>query len=381
MQSQPNVSSNAQLVLSPEDVNRLLTDTGAGARIDMTNKIGSAYNSRNASPLGPREIIVAEQIFRLLLRDTEIAVRTSLAQYVKDSPTIPHDIVIKMARDVEEVSLPILQFSEVLTDDDLVELIAAKDEVSRYLAISRRRIVSDRVSDNLISKGHEEVVSALVSNSGAIISESGFERIITAHGKNESMMKAVSQRSYLPVATVEKLITVVSSSLAETLKKKYQAPDSSIEKEIDKTRESETLHLIKLTHSEGDIEKLVRQLNASGRLSPSIILSALCQGDFSFFENSLAHLSNIPVTNARKLITDRGELGFRAIYNKSGLPEAMFPAVKLLLKIVRELDTEGEIKGGSRYANRIVERILHHSEDTPMENLSYIIALVRRVAH
>ncbi len=381
MLSQPNPAASAQLVLTADDVQRLLTDTGAAPRVEMTHKIGAAYNGKAAAPLGAREIIIAEQIFRLLLRDTELAVRTSLAHYVKDSPNIPHDIVIKMAQDVAEVSLPILQFSEVLTDDDLMDLIAAKDEVSRYLAISRRRVVSDRVSDALVEKNHEEVISALVSNAGAIISEHSFDRIIRDHRGNEAMMQAVSARSYLPVATVEKLISVVSSSLAQTLKQKYKTPDVAIDREVEKTRENETLHLIRHTHSEGEIEKLVRQLHASGRLTPSIILSALCQGDFSFFENSLAHLSNIPVANARKLITDRGELGFRAIYNKSGLPEAMFPAVKLLLKIVRELDNEGEKKGGSRYANRIVERILHHAEDTPMENLSYIIALVRRVAH
>jgi hypothetical protein len=93
-----------------------------------------------------------------------------------------------------------------------------------------------------------------------------------------------------------------------------------------------------------------------------------------------ANNSGIPVENARTLIADRGELGFRAIYNKSGLPEAMFPAVKLLLKIVRELDAEGAQNGSSRYANSVVERILHYSEENPVENLSYIIALVRRVA-
>ncbi len=381
MLSQPNPAASAQLVLTADDVQRLLTDTGAAPRVEMTHKIGAAYNGKSQAPLGAREIIIAEQIFRLLLRDTELAVRTSLAHYVKDSPNIPHDIVIKMAQDVADVSLPILQFSEVLTDDDLMDLITAKDEVSRYLAISRRRVVSDRVSDALVEKNHEEVISALVSNAGAIISEHSFDRIIRDHRGNEAMMQAVSSRNYLPVATVEKLISVVSSSLAQTLKQKYKTPDVAIDREVEKTRESETLHLIRHTHSESEIEKLVRQLHASGRLTPSIILSALCQGDFSFFENSLAHLSNIPVANARKLITDRGELGFRAIYNKSGLPEAMFPAVKLLLKIVRELDTEGEKKGGSRFANRIVERILHHTEDTPMENLSYIIALVRRVAH
>ena len=380
--------TQSALTLSPQDVERLLTDKTAGVRVDMTHKIGGAYNGAGKAGLGSRELLVAEQIFRLLVRDTEVNVRASLSQYVKDSPSIPRDIVVTLAKDVEEVSLPVLQFSEVLTDDDLMELINAKDEVSRYLAVSRRRVVSDKVSDTLLAKGNGEVVSALVNNSGAIISEGGYDKIISEHSGDEKLMQAVSKRPQLPVAAVEKLITKVSASLADTLKQKYKMPaqqgekemGAHIEKEVEKTRETETLHLIKMAHAEADIEKLITQLQQANKLTPSIILSSLCQGDFNFFETSLARLSNIPVANARKLISDRGELGFRAIYNKSGLPDAMFPAVKLLLKIVRELDGEGEKKGSSRYANRIVERILQYSEDTQMENLSYIIALVRRVA-
>jgi uncharacterized protein (DUF2336 family) len=369
---------NSGLTLSPEDVNHLLSDKTSGTRVNMTHKIGGAYNTNG---LGIKEIKVAEQIFRLLLRDTELNVRSSLAQYVKDSPNIPRDIVVKMAKDVEEVSLPILQFSEVLTDDDLVELVHFKDDISRYLAVSKRRIVSEKLADTLIAKGSEEVATALVYNSGATLSESGFSKIIDTYKGNEAMMQAVSNRSYLPISTVEKLISVVSGALSDTIKQKYNQPGQNIQKEVDKTRETETLHLIKHAESDDSIERLITQLLDANRLTPSIILSALCQGNFEFFETALARLSSIPVSNARKLITDRGELGFRAIYVKSGLPEAMFPAVKLLLKIVRDLASEGsERPGSSRYANSVVERILHASEDQQMENLSYIIALVRRIA-
>ena len=45
---------------------------------------------------------------------------------------------------------------------------------------------------------------------------------------------------------------------------------------------------------------------------------------------------------------------------------------------VRELAANGEKPGKSRYANRLVERILHYSETQPIDNLSYVIALVRR---
>jgi uncharacterized protein (DUF2336 family) len=365
------------LTLSQEDVDRLLHDASSGTRVDMTNKIAGSYNGAG---LTAQETAVAEQIFRLLLRDTELNVRVTLAQHLKDSTQIPRDIIKTMATDVEEVSLPILQFSQVLTDDDLSELISATEQVSRYLAISRRRFVSETISDKLLAKGSEQVTASLVDNSGAVISEAGYDKIITLHKNNEKMLQSITRRAQLPVAVVDKLMSHVSGALSETLKKKYKTAAPIIEKEVEKTREKETLNLIRVAKTESETDSLIGQLRASGRLTPSIILSALCQGDFNFFEQSLAQLSSIPVVNARKLISDRGDLGFRAIYNKSGLPDAMFPAVKLLLKIVHELSDEGEKAGTPRYANRIVERILQHSEDKTMENLSYIIALVRRVA-
>lgn len=365
------------LTLSQEDVDRLLHDASAGTRVDMTNKIAGSYNTAG---LSPQESMVAEQIFRLLLRDTELSVRVTLAQHLKESTQIPHDIIKTMASDVEEVSLPILQFSQVLTDEDLSELISSTEQVSRYLAISRRRFVSEIVSDKLLSKGNEEVAASLVGNSGAALSEAAYDKIITLHKNNEKVIQSITKRAHLPVAVVDKLINHVSGAIADQLKKKYKSSAPLIEKEIERTREKETLNLIRVATTESETDALIAQLRTSGRLTPSIILSALCQGDFNFFEQALAQLSGIPVANARKLITDRGDLGFRAIYNKSGLPDAMFPAVKLLLKIVHDLSDEGEKPGTSRYANRVVERILQYSEDKNMENLSYIIALIRRVA-
>jgi len=367
----------AKLALTPEEVLGLLRDTTPETLIGLTEKMGATYSGE---PLNPSETMMAEQIFRLLMRDTELRVRMTLAQHVKESTNIPRDIVMSLAHDVEEVSLPMLQYSQVLTDEDLVDLIHNTDEISRYLAISKRPQVSGMVSDTLLSKGNDEVAATLVDNSGAEISERGYARIVDQYKSNVILMESLSQRPRLPVSAVEKLVHIVSSSLGETLKKKYKLPTEQIEKEVEKTREGETLELIRGSASQEEIDKLINQLISFGRLTPSIILSALCQGDFAFFETSLARLSNISVANARTLISDRGELGFRAIYNKSGLSDAMFPAVKLLLKVVRELDEAGEKPGSSRYPNRIVERILQYSEGSEIENLSYIIALVRRVA-
>lgn len=366
-----------KIALTQADVIRLLNDKSPDSRAYVSSKMAYSYSNE---ALNPKERLIAEQVFRLLLRDTEVRVRASLAENLKESSVVPHDIVFALASDVSEVSLPILEYSQVLDDEDLLDIIHATKETTKYLAISRRAQLTEVVSDSLLSKGNDEVLNSLLANNGAEISDEALSKIVEINKDNKEFLDIITARSRLPISVVEKLVHVVSSNIADDLKKKYKLPDEELQKEVEQNREAETLDLVRDARSHDDVGKLINHLHDSGRLTPSMILSALCQGNFDFFESSLALLSNISVENARKLIADRGDLGFRAIYNKSELPEAMFPAVKLLLGIVRELTANGETAGTSRYANRIVERILQYAEENEVENVSYIIALVRRVA-
>ncbi|MEK6746372.1 MAG: DUF2336 domain-containing protein [Pseudomonadota bacterium] len=370
-------SAALKIVLTSDEVRQLIEDKTPDSRAEISSRIASAYNDVS---IGEEERKLAEQIFRLLVRDTELKVRASLAQNLKESTLIPHDIVMSMVGDVNEVSLPILEYSQVLTDADLLDVIYATQENTKFLAISKRNNVSEVVSGTLVNKGDDEVTRTLLNNDGAFISDDILTQIVDTYKESSEMMESMTSRARLPISVVEKLVNVVSSSIGDSLKQKYKLPDEAIRKEVEKNRESETLNLVRAARSHEDVGALVSHLRDSNRLTPSMILSSLCQGNFDFFESSLALLSNIQVENARKLIADRGELGFRAIYNKSGLPDTMFPAVKLLLKIVRELDGDGINSDSPYYSNRIVERILQYSEESPVENISYIIALVRRVA-
>lgn len=372
-----NSETIERIALTQTDVLRLLNDKSSDSRAYVSSKMAYSYSNE---PLNPKERLIAEQVFRLLLRDTEVKVRASLAENLKESEFVPKDIIFTLASDVNEVALPILEYSQVLDDDDLLDIIHTARENTKYIAISRRAKLSEVISDTLVDKGDDEVLSSLLNNNGAEISDSVLSDVVYNYKDNPEFINVITERARLPISVVEKLVNTVSASIADGLRKKYKLPDEALEREVEQSREAETLNLVRDARSHDDVGKLVNSLGDAGRLTPSMILSALCQGNFDFFESSLALLSNINVENARKLIADRGDLGFRAIYNKSGLPEAMFPAVKLLLGIVRDLTASGEVAGSSRYANRIVERILQHAEENEVENVSYIIALVRRVA-
>jgi uncharacterized protein (DUF2336 family) len=108
---------------------------------------------------------IAQNIFRIMGKDTEVRVREALSQNLKEKPNVPHDIAVSLAKDVDSVSLPVLQFSEVLSDADLIEIVRSQDP-AKPVAIAQRSSVSEFVSSVLVDTENSDVVMSLVSNEG-----------------------------------------------------------------------------------------------------------------------------------------------------------------------------------------------------------------------
>lgn len=362
--------------LTQDDVRRLLSEPDTDTRAEVARKVAAAHGS---GAFRHGEMQVAEQIFRLLLRDTENRVRAALAEGLKDDPAAPKDIIVALASDEEEIALPVLEHSDVLDDEDLIEIIRSHEEITKHIAIANRRSVSNIVTSALVETENPTVVGHLVKNEGAAISERNLKKIIDDHGSSEDIVQTVVSRSNLPVTVVESLLNIVSDSVAQELKGKYGEVAEKLEREAQRARESMTLKLLDTTVDPNEVRMLVDQLHESGRLSPSIILTALCRGNFTFFEMSLARIAEIPVENARKLINDKGDLGFRSLYKKAGLPESMFDPCRLVLSVMHEMHEQGELRPGNiNFANRVVERLFLKANGREVENMAYIIALIRQ---
>src|SRR4051812_11972102 len=110
--------------LSMEDVNRLAVDPSPGARTSTAVMLAGAANSQ---ALKPSELALAHEIFRLMVRDAEVRVREALSANLKNNPSIPHDIAVSLARDVDSVSLPMVAYSDVLTTADLLQIVNAQN--------------------------------------------------------------------------------------------------------------------------------------------------------------------------------------------------------------------------------------------------------------
>lgn len=363
------------MALSQADVDLLITEGSAEARVNVLDKISSHYANKS---FHEREFMFAEQIFRLLMKDTEIKVRQALAQRVKNNPDIPRDIVLHLAKDVEQVAMPVLEMSQVLSDADLIQIIDNSRGIGKLIAIAKRARVSDRVSHALVETHYPQVVKSLLDNSEANISDQDYAKILEDFSHEEVITHTLAGREQLPFHIVEKLIHHVSENLAAQLEEKYQIDFDAVRPAAS---EQITLEMVPYDASDEEIATIVAQMLKHDRLSPSIILSSLCRGHIRFFETALAHLANLPLANARKLVRDRGPLGFQAIYHKTGLPESMFQAVRILLQVVLETHQTSAVSPGTQaYSNQLVQTILIQAGNEDIENLSYIIALVRQSA-
>lgn len=327
--------------LNEQDVMRLLASPDRDVRAEIAGKIAAQHPR-----LTDHERKLAEDILRLMVKDAEVRVREALSRQLKENPLLPHDLALTLAQDVDDVALPIIQYSEALSDDDLIALVRSQG-TSKQEAVARRASISASVAEAIVEVGSEAAVTTLVANKGA----------------------------QLPVTVVEKLLTQVSESFRNHL---LDRTDLSPEVATALLLQARELAVLGLSTSDAGPSELVEHLAGHKRLTPSIILRALCMGDLSFFETSLAKLADIPIENAQKLIYDKGKRGFEALYKKAGLPPSLYRAMCAAIDIFGAMDYDGGPNDRERFSRRMIERILTQYGEEGVEfkndDLEYLLA-------
>jgi uncharacterized protein (DUF2336 family) len=84
-------------------------------------------------------------------------------------------------------------------------------------------------------------------------------------------------------------------------------------------------------------------------------------------------MAQVPLVNAQTLMHDSGNLGFKALYDKAGLPNQLYPAFRVAIDVVREMEYDGRENDRERFRQRAIERILTRYEDVDQEDLDYLL--------
>ena len=125
---------------SPAVTNRLLArDENEDVRAELAFKIARlmpGLSQRQSSHIFELTVETLE----ILARDAAVRVRAILAEEIKALDCVPRNVVLALARDLDTmVSMPILQYSPLLSDADLIEIVACAQVQQILTAIASRR--------------------------------------------------------------------------------------------------------------------------------------------------------------------------------------------------------------------------------------------------
>ena len=355
-------------VLTQSDVARLLAEPSAQTRAEVAGKLGQDLDD---PALSASEVAMAQDILRILASDIEATVRQTVSQSLRSSDRLPHDVAVRLANDIELVALPILADSAVLTAADLVALVRAGSSVKQE-AIAGRRDLAEDVSDELITKAHVAAVTTLMRNATARISETGLGKAIDRFSDDDRVKESMVLRERLPITISERLVTMVTDNLKNYLVTHHELSPAIATDIVLQSRDVTTITLSQGSRTD-ELERLVREMHRHGRLTPFLVLRALCLGDMEFFEAAMAARANVPVANARTLIHDAGPNGLKSLFEKSGLPARLLPAIRVAVDVVAGVKFDGGEHDLERYRVRVITRILTQFERFGEEDLDYLL--------
>jgi uncharacterized protein (DUF2336 family) len=275
------------------------------------------------------------------------------------------------------VALPVLEYSQLLIDADLVDIIATGNSVMQC-AIARRIDLPAAVCAAIAEVGTPAAALELIENPYAELAPFSWDRIVERHGHLAAIRESMLVLEDLPAATRLALVAKLSDTLAQFVAARNWLSADRAHRIASEARDRCTVNVAARSRGD-DMRGLVRHLRATGQLTAGLILRALLSGNLELFDHALVELSGLPQARVSALLYDRGGASLNALLTRAGLPESTFPAFRAALEASHEIGFAGTGGEAARLRRRMVERVLTRCE-TDTEATEPLLILLRRFA-
>jgi uncharacterized protein (DUF2336 family) len=229
------------------------------------------------------------------------------------------------------------------------------------------------VTTAIAEVGVADAVRTACENDGAAFSEHGLQTAIERFEASESVLASIALRNALPAAVSERLVTLVTGELRERLISGHGVSASTALAVSIGVRERASLDLVEQAARAADLPAFVAHLRKGQRLTASLLLRALANGQMTFFEWGLAELSGVPHHRTWLMVHDAGELGLKAIYERAGLPARLMPAFRAAVDAFHSMEFDGAPGDLVRFQRRMLERFLTQPQAISREDVDYLL--------
>lgn len=270
-------------------------------------------------------------ILDILASDQLPRVRAIVAEEIKHSDNVPSELVGKLARDLEEtVSLPILEYSPLLNDSDLKEIIVASAARRALQAIARRAGVSETVADALANRLEIPALLDLLTNKSAKINEETLQRIVVLAKQAEELHEPLVLRPNLSIRIIRRIAGFVASSLVHDMLERNNVDDSVADEILSNVRQRLDEDPVE-SEDDSVLAARAEQLRQDGELTDEFMVGKIRSGERRLVAHCLAVLADLEYSAVEVIIKSNNGKAVTALAWKAGLK--MRTAIKMQTRL------------------------------------------------
>jgi len=165
-----------------------------------------------------------DEVLCQLAELVEVEARAHVATILAPLERAPGTVVVKLANDDIEVARPLLEFSNVLNDDDLIDIVGHKSEAHR-LAIAGRNTVNDRVGEAIVEHGGASSVVRLVRNANAEFDTATLHKLVQRAARDSELAGDLRGRTDIDWSSLRSEIDSAATKILENLGETHNQVD------------------------------------------------------------------------------------------------------------------------------------------------------------
>jgi uncharacterized protein (DUF2336 family) len=305
---------------TPAQANRLLADDEDDeVRVELARKIGRLMPDLDKEESEKLRALTIETLEKLA-NDQLPRVRAILAEEIKSLDCVPKKIIRRLAVDLEMiVAAPILEYSPLLSDADLMEVIATAKAGEALTAIAKRKFLSANVADAIVTSLDVPAVAALLANPDAKVRAEALDDIIARAEKIRAWHQPLVMRADLSQRAIRRIASFVGAALIEMLGQHHKIDAETrnhlnhqlrhrIETGDDAQRNEEE-------HAASEVETARRK----GKLDDGFVDAAAEAGKREVVMLALAALASVQPETVRKILQFRSAKPITALVWKAKL--------------------------------------------------------------
>lgn len=296
------------------ETNRLLAGSKDGdVRAELARKIGRLLPGLSEETCEEIRTLTLDTL-QCLADDQLPHVREILAEEIKALDCVPRRVVLRLAKDIECVAAPILEYSPLLSDSDLIDIITTAEARHALSAIARRRPLSARVSDAIALAMDIPSVAALLKNPDARIRQKTMDKIIDQAERIREWHRPLVMRSDLSQRAIRRIAGFVSASLIDQL-----AARTDLDEETQAYLRDAVQCRLDGDGRFGGAAAVVAARKKAGTLDDRFVVGAAQDGQRDIVVQSLAVLAAVPKEIVHRILDSRMAKPVTALVWRAGL--------------------------------------------------------------